>query len=299
MTTEVATTTNAPAVPAAASGIGFDDPEAFKQIQRVAKVFTSSQLVPTTFQGDQNLGNAIIALNMAKRMGADPLAVMQNIYIVHGKPSWSSQFIIACLNSCGRYSPLRFKIEGEGENRTCTAWAIEKGTNERLEGPPVSIGMAKKEGWLGKNGSKWLTMPELMLRYRAATFFGRLYAPELMMGMGTAEEMLEVGPERKETPKPVFVAAEPAEPKPAQVVASYESPKIGVDSPHMGVASLLDAGGVAFDDFRDWLGSTGRHPDPSALGGLDELTEAQCSELLANDAAALRKCITIYGRAAK
>jgi len=26
-------------------------------------------------------------------------------------------------------------------------------------------------------------MPELMMRYRAAAFFGRLYAPEIMMGM--------------------------------------------------------------------------------------------------------------------
>lgn len=289
MTTEVAITT-APAVPAAASGIGFDDPEAFKQIQRVAKVFTSSQLVPTTFQGDANLGNAIIALNMAKRMGADPLAVMQNIYIVHGKPSWSSQFIIACLNSCGRYSPLRFKIEGEGENRTCTAWAIEKGTNERLEGPPVSIGMAKKEGWLGKNGSKWLTMPELMLRYRAATFFGRLYAPELMMGMGTAEEMLEVGPERKETTKPVFVAAEPSEPKPVQVVSVP-----ALDSPHMGVARLLDAGAVAFDDFRDWLGSTGLYPQSDSIATVEDLPADLLKTLLADNAKTLRKCVTIYG----
>ena len=51
------------------------------------------------------------------------------------------------------------------------------------------IDMAKAEGWLGKNGSKWKTMPQLMLRYRAASFFSSLNCPELTMGLYTKEEM--------------------------------------------------------------------------------------------------------------
>ena len=172
--------------------IGFGDSESFKHVQRVAKLITSSNLVPENFRGDANIGNAVIALNMSNRMGADVMAVMQNIYIVHGKPSWSSQFIIACVNSCGRYSPLRFAVTGEGDDKTCVAWAVERGSGERLEGPPVSIAMAKAEGWFTKNGSKWKTMPDLMLRYRAATFFGRLYAPELLMGMQTDHEVIDI-----------------------------------------------------------------------------------------------------------
>ena len=54
--------------------------------------------------------------------------------------------------------------------------------------------MAKAEGWLTKTGSKWQTMPELMLKYRAAAFFGRLYAPEVLMGMQTAEEVIDITP---------------------------------------------------------------------------------------------------------
>lgn len=52
--------------------------------------------------------------------------------------------------------------------------------------------MAKAEGWVGKSGSKWKTMPELMIRYRAAAFWGRLYVPEIMMGMHTMEEIEDV-----------------------------------------------------------------------------------------------------------
>lgn len=172
--------------------VGFNDSESFALSQRVARVFSQSQLVPQQFQGDAGLANCVIALNMASRMGADPLAVMQNIYIVHGKPAWSSQFVIACVNTCGRFAPLRFAITGDGDDRTCVAWTTEKGFPERLEGPPATIGMAKAEGWYGKNGSKWKTMPELMLRYRAATFFGRMYAPEMLMGMRTQEEIIDI-----------------------------------------------------------------------------------------------------------
>jgi hypothetical protein len=143
--------------------------------------------VPDAFKG--NIGNCVIALEMAHRMGANPMAVMQNLYIVHGRPGWSAQFIIACLNQCQKFSPLRFRMSGEGENYQCIAWAKELESGEILEGPPVSMLMAKKENWSTKNGSKWQTMPELMLRYRAATFFGRLYAPDLLMGMQTAEEL--------------------------------------------------------------------------------------------------------------
>ena len=165
----------------------FTNLEAFEAGQRVCKMLSSSSLVPTIYQG--NVANTFIALEMATRTGSSPLAVMQNLYIVHGRPGWSAQFVIAALNSCGKFSPLRFEMTGEGDKRTCKAWAVEHGTGERLEGPPVSVEMAKAEGWYGKNGSKWQTMPELMLRYRAATFFGRLYAPDILMGMRTSEEL--------------------------------------------------------------------------------------------------------------
>lgn len=207
------------------TGSGFD------QIQRVAKALSASTLVPVQYRAfvekkefgkvvghepnGAGLPNCIVALNMSQRMGADPLMVMQNLYVIEGRPSWSSQFIIASINSCGRFSPLRFDLSEPGKeqeitytatawknkqkveeqrkvkvrHQTCRAWVIEKETGDRLDGPLVSIQMAIDEGWLTKNGSKWLTMPEIMLRYRAASLLGRLYAPELLMGLQTREEV--------------------------------------------------------------------------------------------------------------
>lgn len=171
----------------------FFDIQAFADGQRMATLLSQSKLIPEAFRG--NLPDCVIILELAQRLGASPLALMQNTYVVHGKPGFSAQFVIAMINSCGRYSPLRFKVDGDGDSKTCVAWAYELRSGEILEGPPVSIKTAKAEGWYGKNGSKWQTMPDLMLRYRAATFFGRMYAPELMMGMRTVEELRDTPPE--------------------------------------------------------------------------------------------------------
>lgn len=183
MTTDITTTQSITAFSNAAS---------FESAQRMALALVSSNIVPEQYRGKDNIGNAIVALEMAQRIGASPLAVMQNLNIIHGRPSWSSTFIIAALNSCGRFAPIRFEVTGEGDDRSCIAWTTDK-TGERLEGPPASIAMAKAEGWFAKNGSKWKTMPELMLRYRAAAFFGRLYAPDVLNGMHATEEVEDIG----------------------------------------------------------------------------------------------------------
>ncbi|MEG2566042.1 MAG: recombinase RecT [Acinetobacter sp.] len=200
-------------------------PEAFRNTLMVKDRY-DAQAKKWIYRPEANpngVSNCIIALNMAQRLGADPMMIMQNLYLVDGRPSWSSQFIIAAINSSGRYSPLRFDITGGDEeveipyavtewvynqatkkkepvesnqtarvkNYKCVAWVVEKATGERLESTPITMEMAVKEGWYQKNGSKWQSMPEQMLRYRAASFFGRIYAPDLLMGLRTQEEEME------------------------------------------------------------------------------------------------------------
>lgn len=176
----------------------FSDATTFEHGQRVAKMLAQSTLVPEIYRG--NVQNTMIALEMANRIGASPLMVMQNLYIVKGKPSWSSSFIIAALNSCNRFSPLRFEMNGDKDEYGCQAWAFDLKTKDKLEGPKVTWAMVKAEGWLGKEGSKWKTMPELMFRYRAAAFFGRLYAPDILMGMHTMEEVTDFTTQKEENP---------------------------------------------------------------------------------------------------
>lgn len=179
----------------------YADMTAFEGAQRVAKMLSASSLVPQQFQN--NVPNTMIALEMAMRTGVSPFMLMQNLYVVHGRPGFSATYIIAAISNCGRFSPLRFDLNGEGDNRGCVAWAIERATGDRLESTRVDIRMAKAEGWYGKSGSKWQTMPDQMLRYRAAAFFGRVYAPDILMGMQTSEELNDIGettqPQRRNT----------------------------------------------------------------------------------------------------
>jgi len=163
---------------------------AFKLAWRQAQTLAISELVPDAYKKKPE--NCMIAMEVANRIGTSAFLVMQNSHIVHGKLGWSSSFIIGAINASGRFSPLRFEMTGAGDTRECFAWAKDLSDGERLEGPSVSIQMAKDEGWLGKKGSKWKTMPELMLRYRAAAFFGRLYAPEITLGLHAAEEREDI-----------------------------------------------------------------------------------------------------------
>ena len=191
------------------------------------KAMTNADGTPQLMENPNATSNCLIALNMANRMGYDPLMIMQNLYIIEGRPAWSSQFIIAAINACGKFDPLQFEIINEGEkeieyvnsywengkklsnqatvkleNLTCIAWTTDKKGN-RLQSDKISMEMAVKEGWYQKNGSKWQTMAGQMLRYRAAAFFGRIYAPEILMGIYAADEIrdfVDVTPERAPQP---------------------------------------------------------------------------------------------------
>lgn len=199
----------------------FTNAISFDAAQRMAKCLAASTMVPKDYQN--NLPNCVVALEVSQRTNSSVLMVMQNLAVIHGKPSWSSQYIIAALNSSGRFQgSLEFEITDEGKknidyelfdkdyrtkppktivinktatiekNLKCYAYAKSK-SGQLLKSPEVSIEMAYREGWIDKSGSKWKTMPELMLRYRAAAFFGRLYAPEILMGMQTTEEVIDIG----------------------------------------------------------------------------------------------------------
>lgn len=213
------------------------DAQQFETMQRVCKMFANSDLVPDMYKAsDKNslekaMANCMIAVEMSQRIGASPLMVMQNMVIIYGKPSWSSKFLIATVNSCGRFNPLQFKFTNKGklgvfeyteyekkwtnnpnggkgfykneakqikfdgtkiDDIECVAYTTKKGSDEVLESSPISIKMAIEERWYTKEGSKWRTMPLLMLMYRAASFWTNVYAPELSMGMKTVEEVIDI-----------------------------------------------------------------------------------------------------------
>lgn len=227
-----------------APGTGLFNFSSFAEVVQAAKLLAGSNIVPETYRsvvvkksgyGDSYredrtenpnaIANCLIALNMSNRMGADPLMIMQNLYLIEGRPAWSSTFIIAGINSCGRFGTLNFEFtelgnrdiqyqeaNGYGRNKnyvnktanvdefSCVAWAIDKATGNTVRSTPITLELAIKEGWYFKKGSKWLTMPRQMAQYRAAAFFGRVYAPEVTMGIYTKDEVEDFTEARDVTP---------------------------------------------------------------------------------------------------
>lgn len=184
-----------------------ETPEAqhFGLMQRQARMFAMSPLVPQHLRNgtpEQAMANCYIAMTIADRMGEDRMTVMQNIHIVHGTAGFKAQYMIARANSSGVFRDgIDWEISGEGQGLSVTAFATLAKTGKRVE-ITCSMAMAKAEGWT-KN-SKYQTMPEVMLRYRSATFLVRMYAPQVMLGYQTVEEVQDTAiailPEPTERP---------------------------------------------------------------------------------------------------
>lgn len=224
----------------------------FEVYQRMAKPLSESNFVPSAYKG--NFGDCVVAVEIASRLGVPALTVMQNLCVVKGKPTWMSKFLIGCVNTCGRYTTLDYKTTIDGTvgkvqyktwekgadnknheilkdferpdlpNLTCQAYAVEKSTGCTLTSPAVSIRLAVMEGWYSKDGSKWPTMPDLMLRYRAASMWTSTFAPEIAMGFRTVEEANDIiDADFEEIPD---TAALPAKPQGAPLnTASMEQAK--------------------------------------------------------------------------
>lgn len=173
----------------------FSSSEAWGLAAKMATSLAQSTIIPKDFQGNAN--NALIAIELANRLQVSPLMVMQNLYVVYGRPAWSAQYMIAMINGSGKYDfELQYdeKTDKNGKPFSCQCWTEKNG--RRVTGPVIDMDMAKAEGWIDKSGSKWKTMPQMMLRYRAASFFGRMNCPELTMGFYTQEEVVDIGPDQ-------------------------------------------------------------------------------------------------------
>lgn len=170
----------------------FDSVDDFKIAFRMAEGLASTTLVPKRYKG--SVYDCLLGIDMAARLHCNPLMVLQNLNMINGSPSWSGSFIVATINQSGRFAdPLHFEMIGEEgtDSWGCYAETITK-AGRVIKGPKVTIAMAKAEGWYGKTGSKWQTMPGLMLRYRAGAFFGKTECPELLMGMPSQDEMRDI-----------------------------------------------------------------------------------------------------------
>lgn len=175
------------------------------QLKR-AEIMSQAPFLPDAFRG--NPGAVLIAVELADRLALPVMAVCQSIYVVHGKPAFSGSFYISCINASGRFSPVDYEEQRDGEKLTgCRVVVTRRGSGKTVYGPWVTLEMAQKEGWT-KNNPKWTSMPELMLRYRAAAFFARTFCPDVVLGFSVEGEAEDIQVEQE--PKVEVVQVSPA-----------------------------------------------------------------------------------------
>jgi hypothetical protein len=167
----------------------WSDRNQFNQLLRAADMLSKTSIIPQTYQGKPQ--DCFVAIEMATRMGVSPMVVMQNMYVVKGKPSWAGQACTMLINSCGKFRDVKHIYTGTKgtDSRGCYVSAIRCSDGEQIDGVEVTMQMAKSEGWT--SNSKWKNMPELMLAYRASAFFARVYCPEALMGVQTYDEVYD------------------------------------------------------------------------------------------------------------
>lgn len=165
--------------------------DTFRIYYKLGVMFSQSNLVPENYKNRPY--DCTIAIDMAERMGVTPLMVMQSLYIVKGKPSWSGQACMTFIrNKYENAMPVYVGDQGT-DNRGCYIKAYQNG--QEVIGTTVTLKMAKSEGWT-KN-QKWLNMTDQMLAYRAAAFFARVYCPECLMGVYVEGEPEDIDASRK------------------------------------------------------------------------------------------------------
>lgn len=170
----------------------WNDTKMMNAAWRTASMICKSGLVPESYHGSPE--NCLIAIDLANRQGLSPMMVMQNLYVVKGKPAWSGSFCAAAINGCGKFTPLEYLWSGEPGTPSfgCTARATRRCNSSLCQSDTITMQMAKDEGWIDKAGSKWKTMPRQMMMYRAASFFARAHCPEVLLGIQTVEEVQDV-----------------------------------------------------------------------------------------------------------
>ena len=181
------------------------DKKQFDQLLRAANMLSQTSIIPATYQGKPQ--DCFVALEMATRMGVSPLVVMQNMYVVKGKPAWAGQACTMFINSCGKFTQVKHVYTGEKgtDNRGCYVTATRISDGIQVNGVEVTLAMAKAEGWTAN--TKWRTMPELMLAYRASAFFARVHCPEALMGVQLADEIYDADANRNATRTATLTAA--------------------------------------------------------------------------------------------
>ncbi|AFC86359.1 recombinase RecT [Frateuria aurantia] len=169
-------------------------PTSIGEAMQLAEFMAKSDLLPPHLKGRQ--GDCLLVVMQAQRWGMDALSVAQCTSVVHGRLCYEGKLVAAALYSQkaidGR---LHYEISGHGQDASIVVTGTPRGTGQTqsVSGSVRkwrTITMKKQDGAPPKRvDNAWDTIPEDMLVYRGTRQWARRYAPEVMLGVQTPDEV--------------------------------------------------------------------------------------------------------------
>ncbi len=214
---------------------GILTPRNMTEAMQFAETMAASAFCPRAFQGKP--GDIVVAVQWASEVGLAPLAAMQNMAVINGKPSLYGDGMMALITGHSEY--VSHKEWREGEEAFCTIVRMRFG--ERVETTrSFSLADAKRAGLDGKG--PWRSYPKRMLQMRARGFAARDSFPDALSGVIIKEEAMDY-PTKPGEPIDITdqVVIEPANPMDATF--GGDAPESDpVESPVGDVVAPSDAG---------------------------------------------------------
>lgn len=182
---------------------GFDlTPTSLAEAKELATLMANSDLVPKDYKN--KAGNVLIAVQMGAEVGLQPMAALQNIAVINGRPTIWGDALIALL----RAHPLCVWWEEGYDHEAKAGWARSQRRGDRAPREYVfSMEDAKRAKLIGKAGP-WTEYPTRMCMLRARGFLARDLYADVLKGLSTAEEAMDVVEVRPSAPQ----ASEPEAP---------------------------------------------------------------------------------------
>lgn len=151
-------------------------------------------------------GKILLMAETGAMLGVHPMAALQGIYIVDGKPTLSSNLLAALVRRAGH--KLRVWVEGEGNTLTAIAQLIRSDDPDFTFTVRWSHADAVKAGLAGKDN--WVKYERSMLKARAITEVIREGAPDVTLVAAYTPE--ELGANVNEEGEPIQFEATPQRP---------------------------------------------------------------------------------------
>lgn len=162
-------------------------PSNMAEAMEVAKLMAAGNFIPPHLRGKP--GDCLAVVMQSARWAMDPFAVGNKTYFVNDRMAYESQLVNAVVNSSNALDGrLSVSWEGEGNDLVCVVSGKLKGdADPKVRRVPIKTITTR-------NSPLWKQDPEQQLAYYATRAWARLFAPEVLMGVYTPDELAEVRP---------------------------------------------------------------------------------------------------------